>query len=311
MKIMDTSWASIKRKSGIAVLLLGLMSQFLIGGTVAALPECDLKSIYQTSEHFVANDCDRVAASCSANLDGNNNAEKVWNFLTAPGRLQPWQAAGVMGNMEAESHYEPRLVQYGKKNTRNETSQQGQPSSLDDTPPAGSDTGYGIVQFTPGTKILPAANRLGMAPNDLGFQLTLLWEQLEGKSEIPEKPAGDHLKQTKTVEEATASFETKYERHAPDASDTVRLGFARDRMAQFGSGAKASPGGATSSCGGGNFSYGKYAGLTRQQLINIILNAPNWKPQGPGPNQDIQSGAAKDDLLRLIAAMLESLPGEQ
>ena len=213
--------------------------------TVQAATNEDRKRIH--TPFYDENSQEAVTCGSSVNLAGNDNAEKVWNFLTAPGRLQPWQAAGVMGNMEAESHYEPRLVQYGKLNSRAEVSQPGQASSLDDTPPAGSDTGYGIVQFTPATKILPAASRLGMPPGDLGFQLTLLWEQLNGESEIPEKPAGDHLKQTTTVEEAVVSFELKYERHAPDASGPIRLQFARDRLAQFGSGTGSGGSGGVSS----------------------------------------------------------------
>lgn len=258
----------------------------------------------------------------STNLTGKDNAQKIYNFLTAPGRLKPYQAAGVMGNMQAESGFEPRLVQYGKLNSRGEISEVNKPSSLDDTPPpevpsrpdVGTSIGYGIVQFTPATKILPAATRLNMAPGDLGFQLTLLWEQLNGQSELPEKAAGDHLKQTQNVEDATISFETKYERHAADSSGGVRLTNARSILLEFGSGTGSSSGGGslTSACSStqGNFSYGKYAGLSRQQLKDIILNAPNWKPQNQNPVTDIESGAAVDNLLRLMAGMLESLPNE-
>jgi N-acetylmuramoyl-L-alanine amidase len=44
--------------------------------------------------------------SSSGSLTGNGIAEKIWNFLTGQG-LSAEQAAGVMGNMEAESGYIP------------------------------------------------------------------------------------------------------------------------------------------------------------------------------------------------------------
>jgi hypothetical protein len=50
--------------------------------------------------------------------------------------------------------------------------------------------------------------------------------------------------------------------------------------------------------------------MTHDQLVDLILGAPNWKPQNSGPTNDIKNGIAKDDLLRLIAALLEALPSE-
>ena len=50
--------------------------------------------------------------------------------------------------------------------------------------------------------------------------------------------------------------------------------------------------------------------MSRQQLEDLILNHPNFRPQSQLPVQDIKSGAAADNLLRLMAALLESLPGE-
>ncbi len=219
-------------------------------------------------------------ASCetSTNLDGSENAEKIWNFFTGKG-LQPFQVAGMMGNMQAESGFEPRRVQYGKLNTRGEVSKPNSPSSLDDTPPPGATTGYGIVQFTPGTKILPASRRLNMPPGDLAFQVTLIWEQLNGQSEIPEKRAGDDLKQTTNVEDATRSFEYKYERHAPNpATAAVRIKFARDILVRFG-GTTAS---ATPSPGSSATPQPTTGCSSSAGSVNI-----NGCPDGPAPASEI------------------------
>lgn len=228
------------------VLLLSVVVQ--AQSTVFALTGAQRKVLNSGVYYF---NTEASAANCggASLLPGSTNDEKIWNFFISKG-LTAFQTAGIMGNMKAESHMEPRLVQYGKLNTRGEVSKPGEPSSLDDTPPTGSDTGYGLVQFTPGTKILPAATRLNMPPGDLNFQLTLIWEQLNGESEIPEKKAGDHLKATTTLEDASRSFEYKYERHAvnPD-QEGIRIGFANEFMVQFGGGVVVSGGSSSSNSG--------------------------------------------------------------
>lgn len=212
------------------VLLLGF-----IRPAIALSPE--QKKLYDSNVlYFDIEPSARSCGSSSTALSGAENESKIFNFFISKG-LPAFQVAGMMGNMKAESGYEPRLVQYGEKNSRGEVSKPGQPSSLDDTPPPGARTGYGIVQFTPATKIIPASKRLNLPPGDLGFQVALIWEQLNGESEIPEKAAGDHLKQTTNVDDATRSFEYKYERHAVNpATAIVRINFARDILARLGSG---------------------------------------------------------------------------
>lgn len=168
-------------------------------------------------------------------LAGNDNAEKIWNFFAAK-QVKPEIIAGIMGNMQAESGFEPRLVQYGALNSRGEVSAPNSPTRLDDTPPQGAQTGYGIVQFTPATKIIPFAQKANKPPGDLGFQLQLLWDQLTGNAEgLNEKPAGDAVFATTTVDDATTKFLKLYERAGVERLD-VRLGFAHDIFAKYGSG---------------------------------------------------------------------------
>ncbi len=168
--------------------------------------------------------CCPTATTVSADTTGAENAKIIFQYLVGKG-LSAEQAAGILGNMQSESHFEPRLVQYGHANSRGEISAPGQPSSLDDTPPPGADSGYGIVQFTPGTKILPAATASGKKPGDLGFQLDFLWEQFQGS----EKGAFAALKAATTVQAAAVAFELKYERHAgaaqPDRATQAQTWF--------------------------------------------------------------------------------------
>ncbi len=148
----------------------------------------------------------------AGNLTGNDNRDKVWNYLISKG-LTPFQAAGMMGNMEAEAHFEPRLVEYGYFNSRGETSSAGKPSSLDDNvPPNQNDKGqpgYGIVQFTSkGYKqaLRDRSAQTGKIAGDLGLQLDYLWELLTSNS------WGTNLRATTTINEASDVFLRQFER---------------------------------------------------------------------------------------------------
>ncbi len=186
-----------------------------------------------------ASDCCGGAAQ---QLAGTDNEQKAWNFFaTKDGYKEPFKIAGVLGNMKAESGINPRRVE----NTPT-------PGGDSDTP---GNAGYGIVQFTPGTKILPEldvynkASGSSAGPGDLAFQLDLVWRQMEGNSTLNEKAAGDDLKKTTTVEEAEHVFLKEYERAGVEREAT-RLSFAQDILARYGSGAGAASGSPTGSSGG-------------------------------------------------------------
>lgn len=158
--------------------------------------------------------CSAKAATGETSIDAGDgsteeNARIIFQYFVGKG-LTDFQAAGILGNIEHESGFEPRLVQYGHLNSRGEISEPGKPSRLDDMTPPGALTGYGIVQFTPATKILPAAQAAGKSPGDIIFQLDFVWEQFQGSEGVAFKA----LQDATNIEEATIAFEVKYERHA-------------------------------------------------------------------------------------------------
>jgi len=136
------------------------------------------------------------------NITGNNNEEKVWNYLISKG-LTPFQAAGMMGNMANEAHFEPRLVEYAFSS----------PPHLSDTVPPNQNSkgqpGYGIVQFTsPGYKqaLRDRSAQTGKIAGDLGLQLDYLWELLISN------PWGTSLRATTTINDASDVFLKEFER---------------------------------------------------------------------------------------------------
>jgi TP901 family phage tail tape measure protein len=131
---------------------------------------------------------------------GKGGARGIWNALRTGG-LSEKQAAGVMGNMWSESNLIWNIVQGGKRSSSTSHSQ-----------------GYGLVQWTPGTKLGEILKKAGRK-NNLENQVWALIQQLNGKGPHAESAAGKDLKKQTTVLGATASFLKKYER-AADTSDS-------------------------------------------------------------------------------------------
>ncbi len=131
-----------------------------------------------------SNSCIKKAAPTI--LPGSDNAEKVWNYFVTTQSLPVHVAAGFLGNMQEESHFEPRIVEYGWLNSRGEESVPGSPSSLDDVIPPNQNEkgqpGYGLIQWTaPSRKqglrdFAAATNR---AESDLTMQLDYVMNEIK------------------------------------------------------------------------------------------------------------------------------------
>jgi hypothetical protein len=189
------------------------------------------------------------ACSCmDGNLSGSNNQQKAFNFFVQNGYTKE-QAAGIVGNMIAESSVEPMRLQNTPPGTET------QPSEVLTT-----ELGWGIVQWTPARKMVNPSRDDGVEDEmiaSLGYQLEFLFKQLNGQGPLPEKPAGDALKRATTIEQAAYEFGDKFERFAghenpnsPTYAD--RKANARHVFEQF-AGSAPSSGGDTNpaSTGGG------------------------------------------------------------
>lgn len=173
--------------------------------------------------------------SGSSSLVGTENQEKIFNFLIGKG-LSPPQAAGLMGNMQAESGFNPGIV---------ERSGGG---------------GFGLSQWTGGrrTQLENAAKAKGVPVNDLAFQLQYLYDESNNRAldRSPPHPAtvDTSLKEwvglttLTTVRDAAIFWHWYNERSADDAAKIERrVQFANDILTRFGSssGANFASGGTT------------------------------------------------------------------
>ncbi len=214
----------------------------------------------ETVNLTVAGNCSCGGSSPVVAGDPEQNKTSIYAFLIGKG-LTPIQAAGIMGNMQAESHFEPRLVEYGFPNSRGEISKLGSPTSLDDViPPDANDRGqpgYGLAQWSGGRKdaLAAFAAAQGQSESDLGLQLDFFWQELTvGYRTSVYEP----LLASTTLEEATYIILEKYERPANiEGNKPIRLGYAEIILNELGSGGTV-VGGATAA-GSCNYSLSKGA----------------------------------------------------
>ncbi len=129
--------------------------------------------------------------------------DEVWKFLRTNG-LSREQASGVMGNIQAESHFDPKVVEYG------------------------SGIGYGLCQWSKGRRTaLEKSVPKGKKLSDLDYQLDYMYREMHVR-----KP---HLAEYRkfanewsmivaqgSVEDAVVAFHNEFER-----SNLMNLGSSR------------------------------------------------------------------------------------
>lgn len=164
-------------------------------------------------------------ASTTGELSGNDNAEKIFVFLVSK-NLSAEQAAGVMGNLWAESRLDPAIEQGGR--------------IVDASYTLIPNVGFGLAQWTDPSRqqaLMTFQRGSGKTIIDLGMQLDFLWKELSNGGGL------GALQATTTPEDAAYIFHSVFERSA-DSEATVKAnrgGKAREYYEQFKALAPATP----------------------------------------------------------------------
>jgi murein DD-endopeptidase MepM/ murein hydrolase activator NlpD len=265
-------------------LTIALLLTYISVPTVAAL-STDQKKVLDTGIYYFNTEESITGCATSVNLTGSDNQQKIFNFLTSKG-LQPFQAAGIMGNMAVESGFEPQRLQGTDIGVK--TPAESFSGSL----------GWGIVQWTPGSKFIDTNNPKNRA-NDLGVQLQFLWDQLEGRGPLSEKQAGDDVKAAPNVMEAVKAFQgTKndngkysgFERPADETGSLdTRTAKALTILQTYGSGAAADSSSDSTLCGTTDSSGEIVGSLSLPVAKSWYTKHPDWftKPHHDYPAADI------------------------
>jgi murein DD-endopeptidase MepM/ murein hydrolase activator NlpD/lysophospholipase L1-like esterase len=186
-----------------------------------------------------AKGCQCSGAGGTGTLIGTDNEEKIWNYLSSGKGINAIQTAGIMGNMFAESGYDPTSIE----------------------PPPG--TGRGLVQWSfgrrPPMEAAASAAGVDLTINDdanLLFQLDYMINESKGRTSrsFPEVNEWDGLARTTNIDSSdhtvgsTLYWEWNFERSS-GAHNSKRVEAALAVFAKFGSGAGG--GVATTSSSGG------------------------------------------------------------
>ncbi len=198
-----------------------IINKVKAGVTPAAIAAADAKVMsFKTGKTVTTNTAG--SGGCCPSSDANsvaptgNNPKDVWDNLRAQG-FNPTQTAGIMGNMQSESGFDPLIIQGGGHSS---------------DPAAAGGGGYGLVQWTPGSKLIPYLH--GSKPN-VPTEILALKEQLDGKGASGEKAAGAALIAAGTdLRKASDAFELLYERHA-GSPQPARYSQAQAILTKYGS----------------------------------------------------------------------------
>ena len=155
----------------------------------------------------------------TTNVDGADNAEKIYNFLVAKG-LSGAQAAGILGNFQQESNFNPRIIQGGQ--------------IADDNYTPVNSVGFGLAQWTFTERqgpLVELAKSSGRKVVDITVQLDFLWKELNSTH----KRSLDTLRTATTPEDAAYVFHRDFEGSADSeaAVKQVRGGNAKRWYDQF------------------------------------------------------------------------------
>ena len=225
----------------------------------------------------------------SVNLKGNSNAEKIWNFLKEKG-FSDAAAAGIMGNIYAESGINPMNIQNSfekKLGSDEEYTAKVDNGSYKNF--ANDKAGYGIVQWTyPSRKqaLYNYTKSKGTSIGDLGTQLEYMWNEAVG---------GNYPTAMKNMSVTKASnyWMTKYEKPADQSASAQakRAGYSKDFYNQFsgGNGEGLQPTGARSM-------------NKRSNVLNKYRSAFN--DMGGNGNE-----LSNDEVVQLLSAMLVEMQG--
>ena len=216
------------------------------------------------------------------NLTGKDNVQKAFNFLVGKG-LSANQAAGVVGNLQAESfdRIDPTANQDGSTRT---------------TPLNG--VGFGISQWTFTSRQAPLvalAQKMKLPATDLGVQLNFLWAELTGTVDPPYQSDGyksvyDDLKKASTVDDATSLYMRRFESPADQSQSAIngRIAKAKIVLAKYGSGQTA--GSTTTDTTGSTCQNGN--GVIGGDVVTTALNLA-WRPGEAGFSLSVPKPAYK------------------
>lgn len=276
---------------GISIILLPFFAPLVAAQN---LSKDDQNSIYSDTVWYKAGTTSGGLDTCLAGggLSGSDNEQKVWNYFKNKG-LSDKQVAGIMGNIQQESSFNPEVMQKGGTSKN----------------PADADPlGWGLIQWTPGSKVITMAQQAGVYSPIylLGSQLDLIWQHMHNNPVVTQPFSMSDF--TGIQDEKLAAI--YFRDHIEGGSDPggIRETNATTILAQYGG--TVSSGGGVSGCGisaGGACKIVYDAQYSQEQLAQIFGN-PGTADSHPDLNLvDIAFMGYNVEVSPIIAPCLKSV----
>lgn len=240
--------------------------------------------------------CSEEGSGSATILEGNDNVEKVWNYLVGQMGYSPKQAAGVMGNIQRESGFDPQIIQ-GGGTTKN---------------PRGITAGWGLIQWTPADpKVFNSARDAGATGPiyELGTQLDILKAHMDGR--VPITTGQFSVEEFKQIDDIRAAVEY-FEKHIEGAGVKAieeRVGFANAIYEKY-SGETVPTSGASSStpsggCTDGSEGSGEGSDFSADGMVIYNQEDPRWanEPFGTTGRTIKTSGCGPTSMATIITAL--------
>lgn len=168
-------------------------------------------------------------------MSTNENAKIIWDYLKEK-RLNDYAAAGIMGNLKAESALNPMNLQgsYEKRLGYTDATYTAAVDNGSYNNFVKDRAGYGLAQWTYWSRkqsLLKFAKKAGTSIGNLNMQLDFLWKELQGY-----KAVMSTLATASSVLEASNAILLKYERPANqgEGAQKKRAAYGQAYLDEFG-----------------------------------------------------------------------------
>jgi cell wall-associated NlpC family hydrolase len=215
--------------------------------------------------------CDPTAEAFSSgegsSLKGKALEKYIYDFFVSRG-LTPAGAAGIMGNINAESGFDPAVFEGGADSS-------GYPVD---------GVGFGLIQWTFTSRQAPLvemAKKAGVKPTDVDIQLQYVMRELKDSYQS----VYNVLKTSNDIYETTSKFMLEYEAPLDQSAEAIngRVAGGRAYLSEYGNGSTASAGGSIS--GGGMDANGACCPPTPVPNEVSDGSPADWKKMYTGANK--------------------------
>lgn len=196
---------------------------------------CPAPYVFNNGKHTWFEFLQKISSEEETDMKDISNEKRIWDYLFSK-LSNPYAVSGIMGNLKAESNFNPKNVQnsyeskYGNDDKYTSDVDSGRRNK--DTF-AHDSAGYGIAQWTYWTRkrsLYEYAESKKASIGDLDMQLEFLYREMSANGELMRK-----LKESQSVKKASDAFLHIFEKPADQSTkvEDKRAGYGIEIFKKF------------------------------------------------------------------------------